>query len=327
MDIDRIAKSVWLHARNLAILPVVLLVALYSAFGIVFIAVPAKFVKRTRHQYAHPGAFSDASLAGSSRPSRKCADSAARLVKGAPLSALAHRIHLIRVGRFNGLDPIPWTHSERRIRCPRWCNQPTKNRRPRRQFDDEFKAGAVRLVLDEGQTVGRVARDLDLTESALRNWVDRARADRTTGRTGLTSEEREELRRLRKENRRLRVERDVFDRARAEKSRGLLGARRVKKSRGLLREGKRVRFAFIQAEKATVPLAHLCQILNVSRSGFYAWACRPPSAHAHRDQQLRVLIRASHEASRRTYGSPRIHRDLQDQGHQVSRKRTARLPR
>ena len=50
-------------------------------------------------------------------------------------------------------------------------NQPTKNRRPRRQFDDEFKAGAVRLVLDEGQTVGRVARDLDLTESALRNWV------------------------------------------------------------------------------------------------------------------------------------------------------------
>ena len=41
--------------------------------------------------------------------------------------------------------------------------QPTKNRRPRRQFDDEFKAGAVRLVLDEGQTVGRVARDLDLT--------------------------------------------------------------------------------------------------------------------------------------------------------------------
>ena len=44
MDIDRIAKSVWRHAKNLAIVPVVLLVALYSAFGIVFIAVPAKFV-------------------------------------------------------------------------------------------------------------------------------------------------------------------------------------------------------------------------------------------------------------------------------------------
>jgi|TARA_Y100000294_G_scaffold110835_1_gene102729 transposase len=91
----------------------------------------------------------------------------------------------------------------------------TKPRRERRQFDDEFKVGAVRLVLDEGQTVGRVARDLDLTESSLRNWVDRARADRTKGRTGLTSEEREELRRLRKENRRLRMERDTLKKATA----------------------------------------------------------------------------------------------------------------
>ena len=93
--------------------------------------------------------------------------------------------------------------------------QPTKSRRPRRQFDDEFKAGAVRLVLDEDRSVGQVARDLDLTESALRNWVERARADRTQGRRGLTTEEREELRRLRKENRRRRVERDVLKQAAA----------------------------------------------------------------------------------------------------------------
>ena len=66
---------------------------------------------------------------------------------------------------------------------------------------DEFKAQAVRLVLDEGKTVGAVARDLDLTETALREWVKRARADRTKGRTGLTTAEREELARLRKENR------------------------------------------------------------------------------------------------------------------------------
>ena len=55
-----------------------------------------------------------------------------------------------------------------------------KPRRPRRRFTEEFRAGAVRLVLDEGQTVGKVARELDLTESALRNWVDRARANRRT---------------------------------------------------------------------------------------------------------------------------------------------------
>jgi transposase len=74
-------------------------------------------------------------------------------------------------------------------------------RRPRRQFDDDFKAQAVRLVLQDGKSIGVVARDLDLTESALRQWVERARADRTGGRTGLTTAEREELARLRNENR------------------------------------------------------------------------------------------------------------------------------
>jgi transposase len=51
--------------------------------------------------------------------------------------------------------------------------------RPRRRFDDDFKAQAVRLVLDEGKSVGAVARDLDLTETTLRAWVQRARANRT----------------------------------------------------------------------------------------------------------------------------------------------------
>lgn len=91
----------------------------------------------------------------------------------------------------------------------------TPKRRPRRQFDDDFKAQAVRLVLDEGQSVGSVARDLDLTETALREWVNRARADRTKGKTGLTTAEREELARLRKENRILREEREILRKAAA----------------------------------------------------------------------------------------------------------------
>ena len=74
-----------------------------------------------------------------------------------------------------------------------------------------------------------------------------------------------------------------------------------------------------------MPLTHLCQLLNVSRSGFYAWVHRPPSAHAQRDRQLRVLIRASHEASRRRYGSPRVQEDLIEQGVPISRKRVIRL--
>ena len=89
-------------------------------------------------------------------------------------------------------------------------------RRTRRVFTEEFRAGAVRLVLDEGRTIGSVARDLDLTPSALRTWVERARADRTKGKSGgLTTAEREELSRLRKENRVLRLERDILKKAAA----------------------------------------------------------------------------------------------------------------
>jgi transposase len=86
----------------------------------------------------------------------------------------------------------------------------TPKRRPRRQFTEEFKTGVVRLVLDEGKTVGAVARDMDLTETAVRDWVKRAQADRTHGRSGLTTVEREELARLRKEVRELRLERDLL---------------------------------------------------------------------------------------------------------------------
>jgi transposase len=88
-------------------------------------------------------------------------------------------------------------------------------RRTRRSFSDEYKAGAVRLVLDEGKSVAGAARDLGVTESALRTWVERARADRTHGKTGLTTAEREELARLRRENRILQEEREILKKAAA----------------------------------------------------------------------------------------------------------------
>ncbi len=76
-------------------------------------------------------------------------------------------------------------------------------------------AGAVRLVLDEGKTIGAVARELDLTPSSLANWVRHAQADRSKGRTGLTTAEREELARLRKELRIAQEEREILKKAAA----------------------------------------------------------------------------------------------------------------
>ena len=83
------------------------------------------------------------------------------------------------------------------------------------RFTEEFKQQAVRVVLDEGKSVGAVARELDLTASALGHWVHHARADRTKGKTGLTTAEREELVRLRKALRIAEEERDILKKATA----------------------------------------------------------------------------------------------------------------
>jgi putative transposase len=86
-----------------------------------------------------------------------------------------------------------------------------------------------------------------------------------------------------------------------------------------------VKFAWIAAEKASFKITALCQALDVSTSGFYAWTRRPPSARAQEDQRLKVLIQASFKDARGYYGSPRIHDDLIEAKERVSRKRVIRL--
>lgn len=70
-------------------------------------------------------------------------------------------------------------------------------------------------MLDEGKTVSQVGRDLDVSQSVVGNWVKQARADRSNGKTGLTTEERAELAKLRRENRDLRLQRDILKKAAA----------------------------------------------------------------------------------------------------------------
>jgi transposase-like protein len=84
-------------------------------------------------------------------------------------------------------------------------------KKKRRSFTKEFKAEAVRLCKVGDRSVGKVARDLDLTETALRAWVKQAEVDAGHGPPeALTSAEREELARLRRENKRLQMERDIL---------------------------------------------------------------------------------------------------------------------
>jgi transposase len=90
-----------------------------------------------------------------------------------------------------------------------------KKPRRRRSFTPEFKAEIVELCQRGERSVGQVAKDFDLTETAVREWVKQAERDAGTGDEGLTSGERQELAELRRENRRLREDVDILKRATA----------------------------------------------------------------------------------------------------------------
>jgi transposase len=91
-----------------------------------------------------------------------------------------------------------------------------KSRKSRRKFTPEFKAEAIKLCSEPGQSIGKVAKNLDLTETALRTWVKQAKIDAGQGPTGaLTTAEKQELVELRKQVRQLTMEREILRKATA----------------------------------------------------------------------------------------------------------------
>ena len=88
-----------------------------------------------------------------------------------------------------------------------------------------------------------------------------------------------------------------------------------------------MRFTFIRRHAGEYPVVCMCQVLDVSLSGYYAWLSRPESRRSRDDRRLLVEIRAIHRQSRRTYGSPRVYRELRDRKSRCGRHRVARLMR
>lgn len=119
---------------------------------------------------------------------------------------------------------------------------------------------------------------------------------------------------MRRENRVLREERDILKKAAASFAKETLDPVRV--------------FEFIRSEKANHKIAVMCVLLGVSRSGYHAWATRPPSARGVRDAEITTAISQVWERSRRTYGAPRVHFELRvDHDIRCGRKRVAQLMR
>jgi len=87
-------------------------------------------------------------------------------------------------------------------------------KKTRRKFSDEFKAETVKLIRESDESIGSICKDMGLSPTAVRNWVKQATIDGGNGPVGAaTTEELEELRRLRKENRILRQEREILVKA------------------------------------------------------------------------------------------------------------------
>ena len=185
--------------------------------------------------------------------------------------------------------------------------------RRRGRYSREYRERMVELVR-AGRTPGSLAREFEPSEQTIRNWVRRADLDEGLRSDGLTTEARKEMRRLKRDVKRLRMERDI-----------------LKKSRGLVCEGERIDprrgYAFMRANRASFPLAVMCRVLGLSTSGYHDWLRRGPSARARRDAELKGGILAKWIESGGIHGCPRIHAALLAGGERVGRKRVARLMR
>jgi hypothetical protein len=168
-------------------------------------------------------------------------------------------------------------------------------------------------LVHAGRTPEELARQFEPTAQSIRNWV--ARSDHAgRGNGGLTTAEREELCQLRRENRQLRLEREILSRG-----------------GGLVRSGDErdpcEGFRFVSDHQADYPVATMCRLLGVSPSSYYARKKRQPSQRSETDAALIAEIQVAHAASRGTYGAPRIHAELAAKGRNIGRKRVARLMR
>ncbi|SDN99602.1 Transposase InsO and inactivated derivatives [Klenkia soli] len=162
--------------------------------------------------------------------------------------------------------------------------------------------------------IREIAHDLGIAESCLRRWmkVDDVDAGRTEG---TTTDEHAELVRLRRELRVAKMEIEILKRASA------TSPARCCQTQNSVPAGQR-------AGRRRVPVAVTCRVLGVSRSGFYEWLGRPPSARAVADAELTTTISQIHAGSRATYGAPRVHAELRlGLGQACGRKRVARLMR
>ncbi|PZR70601.1 MAG: IS3 family transposase [Stutzerimonas stutzeri] len=185
---------------------------------------------------------------------------------------------------------------------------------PDRKYTVEFREAAVRQVVDGKRSVPQVARALEMSDKTLANWVMKARKGQPLLKRQPAqpmSDLQAECTRLRQENARLKIEKEI-----------------LKKGSGVLCQGVDVKYAWIEANRDSYSVTLMCRLLGVSRSGVHAARVRAPSARAQTDAQLTEEIRRQQRKHRGRYGRRRMSRALGDVlGRPVNEKQVGRLMR
>ncbi|QHT66941.1 IS3 family transposase [Rhodocytophaga rosea] len=179
----------------------------------------------------------------------------------------------------------------------------------RKTYPKEFKEQAVRLLQKNGNK-SQVARELGVTSGMLARWEQQAMQDGEKAFPGKGKPQDEELYQLKKEVSRLKEENEI-----------------LKKGNGYLHQAPSVRYLFIHQHRGQFSLLALLRTMQVSKSGYYTWRKQKECEKTKENKQLLKEIHKIHQASKQTYGSPRIHAHLKANGFKYGEKRIARLMR
>ena len=166
----------------------------------------------------------------------------------------------------------------------------------RRPYGHEFKQGAVDLVVKQGYSFRAAAEAVGVDATSLRSWHRKLAPEPEPCGEDATVEEltAEENKRLRKQLKRAELEREI-----------------LKKSHGVFCEGVAVKYAWINEHRDSFPVAVMCDVLNVSPSGYYDSLDRPPSHRAERHDRIKQTVEQVHAESHGIYGSHKIAEELQ----------------
>ncbi|TNF98446.1 MAG: IS3 family transposase [Gammaproteobacteria bacterium] len=179
-----------------------------------------------------------------------------------------------------------------------------------KRYSAEFKREALKRASEDGTTDKQVCEELGISPRQLARWRDEFRLLNIDAFSGRQGERYDEIIKLKKELAQVKQERDF-----------------LKQGGGIFCQGVEMRYQCIERHRSHYPVRMMCQALQVSRSGYYAWRTRPESQRTKTDRLLMPKIQQIHQQSKGVYGAPRIRAELKAVGHHHGRHKITRLMR